>query len=339
MDISPAEQNLLARAIQEGVPFLPQPWEEIGRNLGLGPRHVLDQLRSWKDEGKLREISAVLEGSLLGYESALCTAVVPEEDVSRVAAVVSEHPTVSHNYLRDHLYNLWFTIAVPHTMGLDRTLSHLAVRAGLSGIYALRRTRTFKIGINFDLITQKSLTEITPATNASALLPTPDEVLLLRALQIPLPLTDRPFVELARSAGVVEDEILAFGRRHLGGVIRRYMAAFRQQRVGVRGNVLVAWYVAEDQLEETGASLASVPEVSHCYAREPFSGFPHMLYTMIHGPDEASCLRLAACLSLRIGIEDYLPLPSRREFKKCRLRYFLPDLDEWWASCGEESAA
>lgn len=341
MTLPPAEQNLLARAIQEEVPFVPQPWNEIGRKLGLDSLDILAQLRAWKDEGKLREISAVLEGSLLGYESALCTAAVPAENISAAAAAVSGHPTVSHNYLRDHAYNLWFTIAVPHTMGLDGTLARLAVRAGLQGIQTLRRTRTFKIGVNLDLLAHKNLseTEITPTPSAPALSPTPEEVRLFRSLQIPLPLAEKPFLELARATGMDEEEILSFGRKHLSGAIRRYVATFRHRQAGVRGNVLVVWNVAGDRLEEAGVRLAGVPEVSHCYGREPFCGFPYMLYTMIHGPDEASCLRLATELSSMIGVDDYLPLPSRQEFKKCRLRYFLPELDKWWASCGEEGAA
>jgi len=127
-----------------------------------------------------------------------------------------------------------------------------------------------------------------------------------------------------------EEQLLAFGRQPLGGAIRRYVATFRHRELGVHGNVLVAWNVPEARVEETGLSFAAVPEVSHCYARESFPGFPYSLYTMIHGPDEASCRGLAADLSSRVGIRDYLLLPSRHEFKKCRLRYFLPELDAWW---------
>ncbi len=341
MNLSPAEQNVLARAIQEEVPLVPQPWDEIGRKLALDPRDILAQIQSWKDEGKLREISAVLEGSLLGYESALCTAAVPAERIAAAADAVNAHPTVSHNYMRDHAYNLWFTVAVPRTMGLDGTLRRLAFRAGLREIQPLRRTQTFKIGVNLDLSAQKNVseTEFAPSSNAPAIDPTPEEVRLFRALQIPLPLAEKPFRDLARAAGADEEEILAFGRKHLGGAVRRYMATFRHRRVGVRGNVLVVWNVTEDRLEEAGVQLARAPEVSHCYGREPFRGFPYTLYTMIHGPDEASCLGVATELSSKIGVTDYLPLPSRQEFKKCRLRYFLPELDDWWACNPQEGAA
>lgn len=339
MGLTPTEQNVLARAVQDSVPLSPRPWDEIGQKLGLDAREVLDQLRTWKEERKVREISAVLEGSLLGYESALCTASVPEADLYRVAAVVNEHPTVSHNYLRDHVYNLWFTIAVPRAMGLYRTLDRLTARAGLSRVHALRRTRTFKIGVSFDLIARSSQTEALSPSTASPLDPTPAEVAIIRALQTTLPLTERPFLDLARATGTDEEQMLAFGRKHVGGAVRRYVATFRQRELGVHGNVLVAWNVPEGEIERTGLCFAAVPEVSHCYGRESFPGFPYTLYTMLHGPDEASCQRQAADLSSRIGVRDHLLLPSRHEFKKCRLRYFLPDLDRWWATCEGEAAA
>ncbi len=339
MGLTPTEQNLLARTVQDSVPLSARPWDEIGQELGLSVREVLDQLRAWKEERKLREISAVLEGSLLGYESALCTASVPEEELPRVAAVVNEHPTVSHNYLRDHVYNLWFTIAVPRSMGLDRTLDCLRTRAGLSEIHALRRTRTFKIGVRFDLIALSSQTKAMSPSTASSVDPTAGEMALFRALQAALPLTERPFLELERVTGTEEKQILAFGRKHLGGAIRRYVATFRQRELGVHGNVLVAWQVPENRVEETGLCFATVPEVSHCYSRESFPGFPYTLYTMVHGPDEATCHRLAADLSSRIDVGDYVLLPSRHEFKKCRLRYFLPELDQWWATSQREAAA
>ena len=79
-----------------------------------------------------------------------------------------------------------------------------------------------------------------------------------------------------------------------------------------------------------GERLARAPEVSHCYARNSIAGFPYTLYSMLHGPTRDSCRELARHLSREVGIEDYAVLFSEREFKKQRLRYFLPELDRWW---------
>lgn len=338
MRLSLEDRNALAHAVQAGVPLVPDPFAALGRQLGLDPGAVLDQVAAWHAEGKLREISAVLEGSLLDHESALCAAAVPAADLPRVVEVVNAHPMVTHNYLRDHAYNLWFTIAAPRSMGLDATLARLAAQAGVPRFHAARRTRTYKVGVNFDLVTRRSHTRPGRLPTGEPLRPTAAEIALLRALQRPLPLVERPFVELAAAAGTDEATLLAFARRHLGGVVRRYVGTFRHRALGVHGNGMAVWQVPEARLDEAGRRLARAPEVSHCYAREPFPGFPYTLYSMLHGPDPDACRALAARLAPEVGAEASLVLFSVQEFKKCRLRYFLPELDRWWAASAEVAA-
>ncbi|MBI2186127.1 MAG: hypothetical protein HYU37_03255 [Acidobacteria bacterium] len=327
--LPPQDENALAIAIQDGVPLCAHPFDELGRRLELPSSDVLGQLRTWSREGKLREISAVLEGSLLGYDSALCAAAVPEQELPHVTEVVNAHPTVTHNYLREHAYNLWFTIAVPRTMGLDETLARLETRAG-ARFFPARRTRTFKVGVNFDLLTGENSTSAqAPPETAPVDLSARDER-LFRTLQTPLPLVARPFAALAEGAECTEGELLTFARLHLGGAIRRYVATFRQQRLGVRGNAMVVWHVPDEKLEEAGRRLADAPQVSHCYARQPLPDFPYTLYSMVHGPNEARCRDLVDRLAALVGTDDCAVLATTRELKKCRLRYFLPELERWW---------
>lgn len=325
----------LAHALQHDVPLVPRPFEALGRPLGLDEAAVIAQLQRWTDDGMLREISAILEGSALGYDSALVAGEVPEARLDDVAEVVNAHPTVTHNYVRDHRYNLWFTIAVPHAMGLERTLDLLAREAKVTAFHPLRRTSTFKVGVNFDLATKKSRTEVVPLRAPNAVSVSEREASLFRALQTPLPLTARAFAELSRDANTDEATLLEFGRRHLaGGAMRRYVGTFRHRRLGVRGNGMVVWDVDERDHARLGPALAAAPEVSHCYARNAIPGFPYTLYSMLHGPDEAACRAVADRLQADLGIEKYLILFSSRELKKCRLRYFLPELDAWWAAHG-----
>lgn len=199
---------------------------------------------------------------------------VPDDAIDRVAAVINAHPTVTHNYVRNHAYNLWFTISVPPAMGLERTLKLLATEAGVERFLPLRRTRTFKIGVNFDLTTRTSATAVEAIVAPAHLDPTPAEQAMFRALQTPLPLEPRPFEAPAAAAGVAPAELLAFARRHLGGAVRRYVATLRHRRVGVRGNGMAVWDVPTARQDEVGSQLARAPEVSHCYARNGIEGSP-----------------------------------------------------------------
>ncbi|MDH3519808.1 MAG: hypothetical protein OEM49_05065 [Myxococcales bacterium] len=323
--------NALMRAIQTNVPFAERPFARLGAELGLGEDEVLEQLRTWCESGVLREISAVLEGGALGYDSALVAGSVPASRLDAVVAVVNGHPTVTHNYLRDHAYNLWFTLAVPHEMGLDATLELLARETGVRSFHALRRSHVFKIGVNFDPETLRNQSALAPTAAVEPLALSENAVRQLRALQTPLPMLARPFESLAEDAGVSADALLAFAQRHLGGAIRRYVGTLRHRKLGVRENGMVVWRVPEADIPRVGLQLARAPEVSHCYARNPIEGFPYTLYSMTHGPDRQSCHELAARLACETGIGDYAVLFSEREFKKVRLRYFLPALDAWWA--------
>lgn len=121
--------------------------------------------------------------------------------------------------------------------------------------------------------------------------------------------------------------------------MRRYVGTFRHRRLGVGGNGMVVWRVPEADLGRMGPALAAAPEVSHCYARNAIPGFPYTLYSMLHGPDEQACREVARRISGELGVSDYLILFSSREFKKCRLRYFLPELDAWWARHAGPAAA
>jgi len=333
LDVGDEKRRQLMRALQEAVPFAPRPFLALGEAPGLSEADVLAQLRDWTAKKVLREISAVLEGNALGYDSALVAGTVAEADLERVAGVVSAHPTVTHNYLRDHRYNLWFTIAVPPDMSLELTLARLAAEARVERFLPLRRTHTFKIGVNFDPDTLRNRTSVVSSNKVvKPIAATERDQRIFRALQTPLPFVERPFEVLARAAEVTQEEILHFATSHLGGAIRRYVGTLRHRKLGVRENGMVVWRVEEEAIVEAGQRLASAPEVSHCYARNVIEGFPYTLYSMTHGPDREACLAIAERLSTETGIEDYAVLFSQREFKKQRLRYFLPELDAWWAA-------
>jgi DNA-binding Lrp family transcriptional regulator len=330
MGLTEQEQNRVMRTVQRAVPLEEAPFARIGEETGISEAEVLGLLRRWTEQGKLREISGILEGSALGYESALVAGAVDEADLPRVVQIVNAHPTVTHNYLRNHAFNLWYTIAAPVQMGLDATL---AVLSRLSGVefHALRRTATFKIGVNFDLETRKNDTAASPLSGVEPLELRERDRRLFRALQTPLPLTERPFHELAARLGLDADELLAFGRRHLGGAMRRYVGTLRHRQLGVRANAMIVWRAPAERTAKLGHLLAQASEVSHCYARNAIEGFPYTLYSMVHGPDLESCERVAERLAAQLGLQDYALLVSLEEYRKTRLRYFLPELDEWWA--------
>ncbi len=330
---APLEHPELASAIQKGVPLVARPFEAVGEPLGLNEATVLAALEQWSEDGRLREISAVLEGESFGWESALVAGAIDPDRLEAVATVVGGHPNVTHNYERTHRFNLWFTLAVPPEMGLQRTLDLLEQESQAGPFVPLPRTRTFKIAVRMDPKTRRNRSSHKKRTGPIPRVdPSAREQAMFRLLQTPLPFVSRPFEALAAREGVTEDELLAFGQAHEGGAMRRYAATFHHRKLGVGGNVMSAWQVPQERMEEVGEALAALGEVSHCYARAIVPEFPYPMYAMIHGPDAAACGDIARAAAEELALPVPAMLESIREFKKCRLRYFLPELDSWWTA-------
>jgi len=146
---------------------------------------------------------------------------------------------------------------------------------------------------------------------------------IFREIQDDMPLTDRPYAEIGERVGVSEDEVIRRVRRAVDtGVIRRFGATLRHQKAGVSANGMAVYVVPPERTDEIGPIMASFPEVSHCYQRPTFDGWPYTLFAMVHGPTKDFCREVARRISEKTGISDYRILFSTREFKKTSMEYF-----------------
>lgn len=152
---------------------------------------------------------------------------------------------------------------------------------------------------------------------------------IIAALQEDMAITERPYLEISKTLGIAEDTLLETLQSLCErGIIRRYGATLRHQKTGFKANAMAAWQVAENRVEAVGKRLASFKQVSHCYRRNPTTGWPFNLYTMIHANDEESCRQTARHMSQEAGVENYSLLFSRKELKKTSMVYFPSDEDD-----------
>lgn len=152
---------------------------------------------------------------------------------------------------------------------------------------------------------------------------------VIAALQGDMPVSRRPYRDIAECIGLDEDTVLAVVRDlYEQGVIRRFGATLRHQKSGYTANAMVAWSVEEARIETTGQQIAAYDEVTHCYRRDPAPDWPYNLYTMVHAPDESGCREIARRISEETGITDYTLLFSRRELKKTSMQYFDNEFDD-----------
>lgn len=323
--------NLLAVSIQKKFPIHPRPFYELAKELDETEETIIEQILEWKSKRYLREISAVMEGETLGYDSALVCGKVPKERLKDVAGILHKHPTITHLYEREHDFNLWFTIATPPEMILEDHLQILSLQSGVSEFYPLRRTHTFKIGVVIDLEKMSNQTEkqiLSESKNKINL--SPKERLIVRVIQSDLPVEKYPFRVIASQFDLNESDILDFLNKYNQSIVRKYIGTFNHRKLGVFYNAMTVWNIPMNDLEKKGNLLAEFPEVSHCYARNAAPNFPYTLYSMLHSHSEESIQIVIKNCSKTLDCNDYRILFSPTEFKKMRLRYFLLELDEWW---------
>ncbi len=137
--------------LQTDFPVEEEPFRRIGEQVGISEDEVLQRVQTLKDEKIIRRIGAVFDLRRLGYVSTLCAARVPEKDIDAVARVVNDCPEVTHNYVRSHEYNVWFTVIAPSEEALQETIDRIKAKTGIDEILDLRATKTFKINASFEV--------------------------------------------------------------------------------------------------------------------------------------------------------------------------------------------
>ncbi len=327
---------LLSRA-QENIPLTSRPFKAIAEEAGSSEDEVLKRLTSLKEAKIIRQLSAIFDTQSLGYQSTLVAAKVDPERADEAATVINKHPGVSHNYLRNHQFNLWFTIPLPPDHSMEHSVGNLCERAGVVRWFLLPSLKMYKIKTHFDTTGERGLTEKEHPSSVSShrkknnppLPPlTENEIAVIRVLQKDFPLVSEPYANLARESGLTEDEIINTGRvLQEQGRLRRIAAVLHHRSVGFKANGMVVWKVPEGQEDHIGALFATYRAVSHCYRRPTFHDWPYNIFTMIHGRSPEECESIMQAMSRETGLTDYRPLYSVKEYKKTRVTYFAPELD------------
>ena len=328
-ELSPLDRLILGR-IQQDFPIAPAPCTELARDLGASPDAVHARLSRLRANGLIRRIGGSFDAARLGYVSTLAAARVEPGLLAQTAALASGFPEVTHNYERNDVMNLWFTVIAHAPQRLHEILQMIGRAPGVMEIHSLPAIRTFKIRVDFPFPVGPTPEpgRMPPPDPDASLPPAADRFDALDRRLIARVCGDlgpdaAPFAALARDLNAPEPEILArlTGYRH-HGIMRRFGAILRHQSAGFAANAMSVWSVPEDRLEEAGARISASPEVSHCYRRPPFAGWPYTLYAMIHGPSHGDCLALAGTLAAELALPAPRLLFSLREFKKTSMIYF-----------------
>lgn len=150
MKLDSIDKTILNR-IQSNFPLSPRPYNDIARELKLEENDVIQRVRHLKENGIIRRIGGNFVPGKLGFVSTLCAGHVPEERIEQFTSVVNTYPGVTHNYLRDNHYNIWFTFIAPSEEIIDQYLIEISKKTGITAILNLPATKVYKIRAHFDL--------------------------------------------------------------------------------------------------------------------------------------------------------------------------------------------
>jgi siroheme decarboxylase len=329
----------LLNLMQGSFPLAPRPYAAVAAAAQCAEGEVLARVARLLTQRIIRQVTPIYDTRALGYASMLVAAKVDPEHPWASAKIINSHPGVSHNYLRNHEFNMWFTIAVEREskLGLDGTLDVLAALTGAESIRQLPTLKLFKIRMDLEMEAGTEALATAGAQSAPAPLEAIDyderDVAVIRATQGDLPVVPEPYAPAAAALGMSVSELLEHmtGMRERG-LLRRVAAILYHRRAGFSANGMGVWQVPPEEIETIGPRMASFRGISHCYQRPTYADWPYSVFTMAHGRSKAECDAVLDAIAHDTGIEERATLYSSTEFKKIRLLYFTEAFGEWEAA-------
>ncbi|MGI9100339.1 MAG: siroheme decarboxylase subunit alpha, partial [Solirubrobacteraceae bacterium] len=260
--------------MQGSFPLDRRPYAAVATAAELTEDEVLRRVQRLLDDRIIRQVTPIYDTRALGYGSMLVAAKVDPEHPWRAAKIINSHPGVSHNYLRNHEFNMWFTLAVEEgsKLGMQGTLDVLQTLTGAQSIRQLPTLKLFKIRMDLEMEGDtKSLASEGVAEEPVDLEGVPYDDFdreVIRATQGDMPVVREPYAPAAAQLGIDEDALLdQLAGMQERGILRRVAAILYHRRAGFSANGMGVWNVPDDRIEELGPRMASFRGISHCYQR------------------------------------------------------------------------
>jgi DNA-binding Lrp family transcriptional regulator len=322
----------LLSIIQKKFPLTSRPFADIADELNSDEETIIQLLREEKEKKIIRQISPIFDTKSLGYSSSLVSFKIKRELIDSAVEIINAHPGVSHNYEREHTFNIWFTLAVApdSKLGLEKTVEILAKDANATEYIMLPTLKLFKIAVKLNTTGNDAKKETVKRHKRTFMKLTPLHHKVIALAQHDIPIIKEPFKEVVDKLGISYDEFFSIlNELKEAGVMRRFAGILNHRKAGFNANAMVVWDVDENKGEEIGRKAAEFSAVSHCYLRPKYANWPYNLFTMVHGKTTQETNAIIKEMATEIEHFARRPLYSTREFKKVRIEYFSPHFEEW----------
>jgi len=319
--------------VQKNFPLTKKPFEQIAKELGTTEEIVLNILKKEKENNIIRQTSAIFDTKKLGYTSSLVAFEIEEKDIDDAVKILNSHPGISHNYERNHSFNIWFTLAVaPNSKSnLEETIEILSKLTQAKNYIVLPTLKLFKISVKLDTTNKQEKKEKVAKKEFKKLNLTPYHYNIIKEAQNDIQITSEPFKDTIEKLDLSYEEFFSTLKEFKeAGVMRRFACILNHRKAGFSANAMVVWDIAEgSEGEKFGETAASFSAVSHCYLRPKYPTWNYNLFTMIHGKTKEDTQEVIDNIANEIEYKSNMPLYSSREFKKVRIKYFSDTFKEW----------
>jgi DNA-binding Lrp family transcriptional regulator len=326
----------LLNLMQGSFALTERPFAHVAKLAEISEDEVMERVQYLLDKRIIRELTPIFDTRALGYSSMLVAAKVDASNPHRAAQFINSHPGVTHNYLRNHEFNLWFTLAVEpdSKLGLDGTLDVMAAKTGAESIRQLPTLKLFKIRMDLEMQggtdALKTAGEATEPLELDPIELNELDIAVIKATQGPMEVRSDAYAPAAEKLGLPVAHVLARleSLRERGG-LRRVAAILYHRRAGFSANGMGVWAVPEPEILDTGRRMAAFRGISHCYQRPTYADWPYSVFTMAHGRSKEECDAVLDAIAESTGITERATLYSSTEFKKVRMLYFTDDFKRW----------
>ncbi len=273
--------------IQWSFPLADKPFLELAKKYQISEDEIIQRIKILKDTGIIRQISAIFDTRKLGYKSALVAFAVDKNKIDNVANEINKHPGVSHNYERNHEYNVWFTLAVSPDGDMKADFDKMAALDGVLKYRVLPTLKMYKIGVKLDMVNDDP-EKPNPNDDVKNLETKSEKISgldkeYIRQLQKDIEIIKEPFKTIAENLGIASSELFNKIKEYESiGIMRRFAAILRHRQAGFTANGMIVWKIPEEKVDEKGLKIASFPQVSHCYRRPVYPDWEFNLFSMIH---------------------------------------------------------
>nr|WP_321267458.1 Lrp/AsnC family transcriptional regulator [uncultured Sulfurimonas sp.] len=328
--------EILSR-IQKKFPLVAKPFKVIADELDMSEEEVLSILQEQKKANIIRQTSAIFDTKRLGYKSSLVAFKIAPEKINDAVKIINSHPGISHNYERNHDFNIWFTLGVSpdSKLGLDKTVELLSSLTDADEYIMLPTLKLFKINVKLNTTGKDEKKEEVKKVVHSEIEMTPLHHEIVHRAQYDIEMVSEPFKNIISELNINYDKFFSILQElQEAGIMRRFASILNHRKAGFNANAMVVWDVDEANGEEIGATAAAFSAVSHCYLRPKYANWPYNLFTMVHGKNEEETNAIIAEMAEEIESKSHMPLYSSREFKKIRIEYFTPAMQAWESEYG-----